>query len=107
MRRPDLGPGRAALHDPAAAGGAGRNSSFEHSASRCTGRDAIHAFVTNCREFSGLSSRFCRTIQAMISDLEAMREALAEARKADAAGEVPIGAVIVCRGEIIARGQNA
>ena len=43
----------------------------------------------------------------MISDLEAMREALAEARKANAAGEVPIGALIVCRGEIIARGQNS
>lgn len=43
----------------------------------------------------------------MISDLEAMREALSEARKANAAGEVPIGAVIVCRGEVIARGQNS
>ena len=43
----------------------------------------------------------------MISDLEAMQTALAEARKANAAGEVPIGAVIVCRGEIIARGQNS
>jgi tRNA(adenine34) deaminase len=43
----------------------------------------------------------------MISDLEAMREALAEARKANAAGEVPIGAVIVCQGEMIARGQNS
>lgn len=43
----------------------------------------------------------------MISDLEGMREALAEARKANAAGEVPIGAVIVCRGEMIARGQNS
>jgi tRNA(adenine34) deaminase len=43
----------------------------------------------------------------MISDLEAMREAMAEARKAAAAGEVPIGAVLVCRGEIIARGQNS
>ena len=51
--------------------------------------------------------RFCRTIQAMISDLEAMQDALAEARKASAAGEVPIGAVIVCRGETIARGQNS
>lgn len=36
-----------------------------------------------------------------------MREAVAEARKSAAAGEVPIGAVIVCRGEIIARGQNS
>lgn len=43
----------------------------------------------------------------MISDLEAMREALSEARKANAAGEVPIGAVMVARGEIIARGQNS
>ena len=43
----------------------------------------------------------------MISDLEAMQAALGEARKANAAGEVPIGAVIVCRGEMIARGQNS
>ncbi|MGA8087385.1 MAG: tRNA adenosine(34) deaminase TadA [Terracidiphilus sp.] len=43
----------------------------------------------------------------MISDLEAMREALSEARKANAAGEVPIGAVIVSRGEMVARGQNS
>jgi tRNA(adenine34) deaminase len=43
----------------------------------------------------------------MTSDMEAMREALAEARKASAAGEVPIGAVLVCRGELIARGQNS
>jgi tRNA(adenine34) deaminase len=43
----------------------------------------------------------------MISDLEAMQAALAEARKAAEAGEVPIGAAIVCRGEIIAHGQNS
>ena len=43
----------------------------------------------------------------MISDLAAMREAIAEARSAAANGEVPIGAVMVCRGEIIARGQNS
>jgi tRNA(adenine34) deaminase len=43
----------------------------------------------------------------MVPDMEAMREALAEARKASAAGEVPIGAVLVCRGEMIARGQNS
>ena len=35
-----------------------------------------------------------------------MREALAEARAAGAMGEVPIGAVIVRNGEIIARGHN-
>jgi tRNA(adenine34) deaminase len=43
----------------------------------------------------------------MISDLEAMQAALGEARKANAAGEVPIGAVMVSRGELIARGQNS
>ena len=43
----------------------------------------------------------------MISDLDAMREALSEARRAAEAGEVPIGAVMVFQGEIIARGQNS
>jgi tRNA(adenine34) deaminase len=42
----------------------------------------------------------------MITDLEAMEAALAEARMAGEAGEVPIGAVIVREGEIVARGQN-
>jgi tRNA(adenine34) deaminase len=41
-----------------------------------------------------------------ISDQEAMEAALAEARLAAEAGEVPIGAVIVHNGAIIARGQN-
>ncbi len=35
-----------------------------------------------------------------------MRAALAEARAAAEAGEVPIGAVAVAGGEIVARGQN-
>jgi len=35
-----------------------------------------------------------------------MKEALAEAKKAFDAGEVPIGAVMVRKGEIIARGYN-
>ena len=42
----------------------------------------------------------------MIVDLEAMQEALGEARLAAEAGEVPIGAVVVRGGEIVARGQN-
>ena len=42
----------------------------------------------------------------MISDLEAMEAAVAEARAAAEAGEVPIGAVLVREGEIVARGQN-
>lgn len=39
-------------------------------------------------------------------DREAMQAALAEARIAAEAGEVPIGAVVVHEGAIIARGQN-
>ena len=35
-----------------------------------------------------------------------MREALREAQAAGAEDEVPIGAVVVCRGRIIARGHN-
>jgi len=41
-----------------------------------------------------------------LSDSDAMREALAEARLAESAGEVPVGAVLVCRGEIVARAHN-
>ena len=42
----------------------------------------------------------------MIGDREAMQAALDEARMAAEAGEVPIGAIVVCNGEIVARGQN-
>jgi tRNA(adenine34) deaminase len=41
-----------------------------------------------------------------MDDLTYLRAAIAEARAAELAGEIPIGAVIVHRGEIIARGQN-
>lgn len=43
----------------------------------------------------------------MISDHEFMQAALAEARAAGEAGEVPIGAVVVFEGRIIATGQNS
>jgi tRNA(adenine34) deaminase len=39
-------------------------------------------------------------------DLDFMQAALAEARLAAEAGEVPIGAIIVREGAIVARGQN-
>ena len=39
-------------------------------------------------------------------DLRNMREALAEAEAAADSGEVPVGAVVVAGGEIIARGHN-
>jgi tRNA(adenine34) deaminase len=41
-----------------------------------------------------------------MTDREAMQEALAEARLAAKSGEVPIGAVVIREGAIIARGQN-
>ena len=41
-----------------------------------------------------------------MTDHDAMQAALAEARLAAEAGEVPIGAVVVHNGAIIARGQN-
>ena len=41
-----------------------------------------------------------------MTDQEAMEAAMAEARLAADAGEVPIGAVVVREGEIVARGQN-
>jgi tRNA(adenine34) deaminase len=42
----------------------------------------------------------------MMDDWEAMQAALTEARVAGEDGEVPIGAVVVHEGAIIARGQN-
>jgi tRNA(adenine34) deaminase len=46
----------------------------------------------------------------MMSQLELdeslLREAIVEARAAEAAGEVPVGAIVVCGGEIVARGRN-
>jgi tRNA(adenine34) deaminase len=40
------------------------------------------------------------------SDEHFMQQALREAEKAFEAGEVPVGAVVVCRNQIIARGHN-
>jgi tRNA(adenine34) deaminase len=42
----------------------------------------------------------------MTTDFEAMQAALAEARLAAESGEVPIGAVVVREGAIVATGQN-
>jgi len=41
-----------------------------------------------------------------MTDLDYLRACIAEARAAERDGEVPIGAIIVLNGEIIARGQN-
>ncbi|WP_241738113.1 nucleoside deaminase [Hymenobacter polaris] len=42
----------------------------------------------------------------MLTDEYFMRQALGEAQQALAAGEIPIGAVVVLAGEIIGRGRN-
>ena len=42
----------------------------------------------------------------LFSDDRFMREALREAQKAYDMGEVPVGAIVVCNNQIIARGHN-
>lgn len=42
----------------------------------------------------------------MFDDERYMRMALAEARAAGDAGEIPIGAIVVCKGRIVGRGHN-
>ena len=46
------------------------------------------------------------SLDPMSKDEQYMQRALDEARKAEAKGEIPIGAVIVCRDRIIARAHN-
>jgi tRNA(adenine34) deaminase len=45
-------------------------------------------------------------VENLFSDTYFMHEALKEARKALGAGEVPVGAVVVCKNRIIARAHN-
>ena len=40
------------------------------------------------------------------NDILHMEEALREAARAEAAGEVPVGAVVVCGGKVVGRGSN-
>ena len=48
----------------------------------------------------------CKMLIPQPEDLDFMRLALAEAQQAAKEGEVPVGAVIVCRGEVIAAAHN-
>ena len=50
--------------------------------------------------------RACYSLAEMMSDLQFMQMAMEEARACSQAGEVPIGAVLVHRGEVLARGGN-
>ena len=42
-----------------------------------------------------------------MTDLDFLHEAIAEGRRAERAGEVPVGAIITLDGEIISRGHNS
>ena len=46
------------------------------------------------------------TVSASAEDIRYMQAALREAEEAAAEDEVPVGAVVVCRGRIIAKGHN-
>ena len=46
-------------------------------------------------------------LHASADDERWMREALALAREAESRGEVPVGAIVVCKGAIVGRGSNA
>lgn len=46
------------------------------------------------------------TIDHSLNDQRYMQLALNEARKAYAAGEIPVGAVVVCNGKVIGTGHN-
>lgn len=50
----------------------------------------------------GLNSYLCN----MYTDEDYMRMALEQAREAALEGEIPIGAVVVCKGRVIARAHN-
>lgn len=51
-------------------------------------------------------SYLCRMALSIHSDEHFMKQALAEAQKAFAADEVPVGAVVVCKNRIVARAHN-
>jgi tRNA(adenine34) deaminase len=51
--------------------------------------------------------RLKTAVEVLVSDEEFMREALRLAREGAAAGEVPVGAVVVSGGAIIGRGFNS
>jgi tRNA(adenine34) deaminase len=53
-----------------------------------------------------MNFQFCHD-KSVSPDEQFMHEALLLARQGDAAGEVPVGAVVVWKGEIIGRGSNS
>lgn len=64
------------------------------------------AKMTNFAEYEIERRKNMTQNQQQREDEEFMRRALAEARGAAAEGEVPVGAVVVCDGRVIARAHN-
>ncbi len=57
--------------------------------------------------FCGMKTIFVKKLgKTMNDDSFFMKRALMEAQKAFEAGEVPIGAIITCKGQIVGRGHN-
>ena len=70
-----------------------------------TGNDSIES--TKCRGDDWAEAQSVQQPQGIqVDDERFMREALAEAERAAAEGEVPIGAVVVHEGRVIARAHN-
>lgn len=68
--------------------------------------DALSKRYTDILSTHSAQSAFYRHNSRMNDDLLWMNEALALAREAGSAGEVPVGAVVVVDGQIIGRGFN-
>lgn len=65
----------------------------------------LSEFIMCCHIFLfGKNTYFCAMNQK--DDLFYMKQALLEARRAADCGEVPVGAVVVCRGVVLARAHN-
>src|ERR1700692_2948876 len=57
-------------------------------------------------ERTQLQSYSADGVAQMLGDMDYMRAAIEEALAAERDGEVPVGAVVVCAGEIVGRGNN-
>ncbi len=73
------------------------------SARLCPGDSSgTHHTGFNC----DIQSTFIEKLKRVLDDTYFMKQALMEARKAAERGEVPVGAVVVCKERIIARAHN-
>ncbi len=62
--------------------------------------------VVSTKKVSMMSRKTHMSNPTVANDIHWMQEALKLAKKADALGEVPIGALVVCDGQIVGQGYN-